>query len=71
MAPTPAETTHTLRFTIYVEGYGHKSKIVRDKGRVLNRVLREAFGEGVVIHDHRGKPIDWDPDEHDFGLGEA
>lgn len=68
--PKPEEH-HELRFTIYITTFGHKAKCVRDIGHTLCRILHTAFGNRFRIVDHRSQPIDFDPDAHDWGMGEA
>lgn len=65
------EQENELRFTIYISSYGNKAKCVRDVGRTLCRILQTAFGDRVRVMDHRSKPVQFDPDAHDFGMGEA
>ena len=66
-----AEEELELRYTIYVKTYGTKAKCVRDIGHVLCKMLYSQFPGRFRIADHRSQPIEYDPDAHDFGVGEA
>ena len=65
------EAEHELRYTLYVKTYGFKNHCVKAVGQTLARSLYTLFGDRVRLVDHRSQPIVFDPDAHDFGLGES
>jgi hypothetical protein len=72
MKEDEGEDTYMLRYTVYISAYGQKQKCIKDTGMTLAKMLHTAFGDNRVrIVDHRSRPIVFDPDRHDFGLGEA
>ena len=71
MVEDPTDAQHELLFRVYIPSYGRKARQVDRVGRILARVLNQAFGPGFHITDHRSRPVDFNPDAHDFGLGES
>jgi len=71
MKEPDGEDEYLLHYMVYVTAYGQKQKCIRDTGMTLAKMLHAAFGDRVRIVDHRSRPITFDPDRHDFGLGEA
>ena len=65
------EGQHEIRFTLYVDTFGDKNKCVKDSGRFLSAALYQVFGDKFRLMDHRSRPVDFDPDAHDFGTGET
>ena len=71
LTPQFNEQENELRFTLYVTTYGKKSKCVRDIGHALSRMCYLTFGNRYKLVDHRSQPIEYSPDDHDWGLGES
>ena len=65
-----AEQEHELVFTVHVRSYGRKEQCVRRVGKTIAKALYLAFGDRFTMVDHKRRPIDFDPDAHDWGFGE-
>lgn len=71
--PKPVrEKAYKLVYTIEVETRGtNKRRRVAAIGSRIARFGWMTFGDRFSMKDHLGKEISFDPDAHDFGLGEA
>ena len=61
-----------LEYTVRIRASGtNKARRVAEIGRRVARFGWVTFGDRFEMYDHRGRRIKFDPDAHDFGLGEA
>lgn len=61
---------HDIRFSVRIKSYGQKPALVRSIGKALCRELYLQFGSRLTVTDHRGRVITFNPNEHDWGLGD-
>lgn len=64
------DDTHDIRFSVHVTGYGKKPALVKSIGKVICKELYLQFGDRLRVLDHKSREIPYDPNAHDWGLGE-